>query len=94
MSYDFDMQADYSIRDTNVTQQRGAGQGTANLIDKVIAQKQRIQPDATLCIEYKKRKAPPKGFEDVSNCSGNEEFSTGAGTNVTQPSGAESCLEN
>ena len=84
MSYDFEMQADYRIRDTNVTQQRGAGQGTANLVDKVIAQKQRIQPDATLCIEYKKRKAPPKGFEDVSNHRGNEEFSTGADTNVTQ----------
>ena len=24
-----------------------------------------IQPDATLCIEYKKRKAPPKGFEPL-----------------------------
>ena len=48
-----------------MTQQRGAGQGTANLVDKVIAQKQRIQPDATLCIEYKKRKAPPKGFEPL-----------------------------
>ena len=60
MSYDFDIQADYRIRDTNVTQQSGAGQGTANLVDKVIAQKQRIQPDATLCIEYKKRKAPLK----------------------------------
>ena len=63
MSYDFDIQADYRIRDTNVTQQSGAGRGTANLVDKVIAQKQRIQPDATLCIEYKKRKAPPKEFE-------------------------------
>ena len=60
-----DIQADYRIRDTNVTQQSGAGQGTANLVDKVIAQKQRIQPDATLCIEYKKRKAPPKGFEPL-----------------------------
>ena len=84
MSYDFDIQADYRIRDTNVTQQSGAGQGTANLVDKVIAQKQRIQPDATLCIEYKKRKAPHKGFEDVSNHRGNEEFSTGADTDVTQ----------
>ena len=65
MSYDFDIQADYRIRDTNVTQQSGAGQGTANLVDKVIAQKQRIQPDATLCTEYKKRKAPPKGFEPL-----------------------------
>ena len=27
---------------------------------------------------------PPKGFEDASNCSGNEEFSTRADTNVTQ----------
>ena len=27
---------------------------------------------------------PPKGFEDASNCSGNEEFSTSADTNVTQ----------
>ncbi len=65
MSYDFDIQADYRIHDTNVTQQSGAGQGTANLVDKVIAQKQHIQPDATLCIEYKKRKAPPKGFEPL-----------------------------
>ena len=65
MSYDLDIQEDYRIRDTNVTQQRGAGQGTANLVDKVIAQKQRIQPDATLCIEYKKRKVPPKGFEPL-----------------------------
>ena len=60
-----DIQADYRIRDTNVTQQSGAGQGTANLVDKVIAQKQRIQPDAMLCIEYKKRKVPPKGFEPL-----------------------------
>ena len=59
------MQTDYSIRDTNLTQQSGVGQGIANLVDKVIAQKQRIQPDATLCIEYKKRKAPPKGFEPL-----------------------------
>ena len=64
-SKDFDIQADYKIRDTNVTQQSGAGQGRANLVDKVIAQKQRIQPDATLCIEYKKRKVPPKGFEPL-----------------------------
>ena len=42
------------------------------------------ESDATLCIEYKKRKAPPKGFEDVSYHRGNEEFSTGADTNVTQ----------
>ena len=42
------------------------------------------ESDATLCIEYKKRKAPPKGFEDVSNHRGNEEFSTGADTDVTQ----------
>ena len=84
MSYDFDMQADCSIRDTNVTKPSEAGQGTANLVDKVIARKQRIQPDATLCIEYKKRKAPPKGFEDVSNHRGNAEFSTGADTDVTQ----------
>ena len=84
MSYDFDMQADCSIRDTNVTKPSEAGQGTANLVDKVIAQEQRLQPDATLCIEYKKRKAPPKGFEDVSNHRGNAEFSTGADTDVTQ----------
>ena len=62
-SKDFDIPADYSIRDTNVTQQSRAGQGTANLVDKIIAQKQRIQPDAMLCIEYKKRKVPPKEFE-------------------------------
>ena len=51
----------------SVTQMRhsSAVQGTANLVDKVIAQKQRIQPDATLCIEYKKRKVPPKGFEPL-----------------------------
>ena len=29
-------------------------------------------------------RVPPKGFEDASNCSGNEEFSTSADTNVTQ----------
>ena len=29
-------------------------------------------------------RVPPKGFEDASNCSGNEVFSASADTNVTQ----------
>lgn len=61
MSYDFDIEADYKVRDTNVTQQNGAGDCTANLVEKVIAEKKRILPDAALCIEYKDHSVPPKG---------------------------------
>ena len=65
MSYDFDIESDYKVRDTNVTQQSGAGDCTANLVEKVIVEKKRILPDAALCIEYKDQAVPPKGFEPL-----------------------------